>query len=483
MSGDIIEAEPLALLAELDGVLDKLRATDLTALSGPELLDHTRGLERFARRIVTAQHAAVAELDSRRAAADTGHANTAALLTALLRLDPGQARRRVRDAAEFAPRRGLSGEPLPPVLPQTAEALVDGAIGIEHARAISDLFDHIPGRDAETEQDIEAAALQAAAVCGPHELRKWCVQAEARLNQDGTEPREQVQRRLRGLNVIDQPDGSAKLSGRLTPFAAAALRAVLGPLSAPAPAEDGARDERTASQRRHDGLAEACSHLLRSGTLPDSGGAETTILVTIDYRDLLRRYWNTMGATAAGQDSERGHSSAATDTTGNTANTSAAAGYGVTSYGTLIPVDELLRRASDAKIIPVVLNDSGGIMAYGRSRRLASPAQRRALAARDGGCVRPGCTVPADWCEVNHVDRWEHGGTTDIDSLALVCTHNHDDLERGARIVMINGRAHWIEPAWLDPSQTPRLNTAHHLPRIFAGDLGAASEGKQNSDQ
>jgi hypothetical protein len=68
---------------------------------------------------------------------------------------------------------------------------------------------------------------------------------------------------------------------------------------------------------------------------------------------------------------------------------------------------------------------------------------------------------------VNHVDRWEHGGTTDIGKMALVCTHNHDDLERGAKIVMINGRAHWIEPAWLDPSQTPRLNTAHHLPRIF----------------
>ncbi|HEU5007367.1 MAG TPA: DUF222 domain-containing protein, partial [Jatrophihabitantaceae bacterium] len=297
MSGDMHGAEPLVLLAELDGVLDKLRATDLTALSGPQLLDFTRDVERHARRTVTVQHAAVAELDSRRAAADTGHASTAALLIALLRLDPRQARRRVRDAAEFGARRGLSGERLPPVLPQTADALVDGVIGIEQARAISDLFDHIPdGYDAETEQDIEAAALQAAAVCGPHELRKWCVQAEARLNQDGTEPKEQVQRRLRGLNVIDQPDGTAKLSGRLTPFAAAALRAVLGPLSTPAPAEDGARDERTAAQRRHDGLAEACSRLLRSGTLPDSGGAATTILVTIDYRDLLQRYWNTMGA-------------------------------------------------------------------------------------------------------------------------------------------------------------------------------------------
>jgi hypothetical protein len=35
------------------------------------------------------------------------------------------------------------------------------------------------------------------------------VQAEATLNQDGTEPREEVQRRLRRLNVIDQPDGTA----------------------------------------------------------------------------------------------------------------------------------------------------------------------------------------------------------------------------------------------------------------------------------
>ena len=52
--------------------------------------------------------------------------------------------------------------------------------------------------------------------------------------------------------------------------------------------------------------------------------------------------------------------------------------------------------------------------------------------------------------------------------IALVCPHDHDDLERGASIVMINGVPHWIEPAYLDPTQTPRLNTAHHLPRILS---------------
>jgi len=114
--------------------------------------------------------------------------------------------------------------------------------------------------------------------------------------------------------------------------------------------------------------------LLRSGTLPDSGGAETTILVTIDYRDLLARYWNT---------------------TAGTGTTSAAAGYGVTSYGTLIPVDELLRRAADAKIIPIVLTDSGGIMSYGLDgrrpparRNQHNPSDQTGLEAAGGGSGR-----------------------------------------------------------------------------------------------
>jgi len=97
--------------------------------------------------------------------------------------------------------------------------------------------------------------------------------------------------------------------------------------------------------------------------------------------------------------------------------------------------------------------------------------------------VRPGCTVPADWCEVHHVDRWEHGGTTDINKTALVCPHDHDDLERGASIVMINGVPHWIEPAYLDPTQTPRLNTAHHLPRIFAEHMAPSAAEQEPANR
>jgi hypothetical protein len=467
-----------ALLEELNRALDKLTSTDLSTLTGEQLLRFTSAWERHKRRGTVLDHASVAELDSRHTAGEKGLRSTAALLGELLRLDPGQARRRVRDAGDFVPRHGLSGELLPPLRPDTARALADGDIGIEHARSVGDLFDALPAQTLQAERAIEAAALDAAAVCAPHRLRQWCVQAAAHLDPDGSKPCEEAKRRDRGLSLIDQPDGWAKLSGRLTPHAAAALRAVLGPLAAPAPTtgSDGEsiRDERTPAQRRHDALAEACTRLLRTGTLPDTGGAATTILVTIDYRDLLHRYWqhtrSGRGTGTADYGDGLGTDGCGADRFGfGGANGFAGAsdGHAVTSYGTLIPVDELLRRAGDAHLIPVVLNDTGGVMAYGRDRRLASPGQRRALAARDGGCVRPGCTIPADWCEVHHLIPWQHGGRTDLDELALVCPHDHDELDRGATLTMINGTPHWTEPPHLDPQQTPRRNTAHHIPRIL----------------
>ena len=51
---------------------------------------------------------------------------------------------------------------------------------------------------------------------------------------------------------------------------------------------------------------------------------------------------------------------------------------------------QALRIAAEADIVPVVLGDAGGVLGYGLTRRTASIGQRRALAARDGGCSFPG---------------------------------------------------------------------------------------------
>lgn len=78
----------------------------------------------------------------------------------------------------------------------------------------------------------------------------------------------------------------------------------------------------------------------------------------------------------------------------------------------------------------MALTPTGGILSYGRRVRLATVGQRRALAARDGGCCFPRCTRPAAWAEVHHVRRWIDGGGTDIANMCLLCAFHHREFER-----------------------------------------------------
>jgi hypothetical protein len=58
----------------------------------------------------------------------------------------------------------------------------------------------------------------------------------------------------------------------------------------------------------------------------------------------------------------------------------------------MISLTQLLTLAAEAHIIPVLCNDTSGILAYGRTRRTATTGQRHALTARDRGCSFPACT-------------------------------------------------------------------------------------------
>ena len=67
----------------------------------------------------------------------------------------------------------------------------------------------------------------------------------------------------------------------------------------------------------------------------------------------------------------------------------------------------------------------------GRTARTATPAQRRALAARDKGCIIPGCGIPAEACQTHHVTDWAAGGNTDLPNLALLCWAHHRQVDLG----------------------------------------------------
>lgn len=87
--------------------------------------------------------------------------------------------------------------------------------------------------------------------------------------------------------------------------------------------------------------------------------------------------------------------------------------------GRRLSTGELSARLCDALLTPLVTHPkSGDPLRLGRTARLASPAQRRAARARDGGCVFPVCDAPPNWCDLHHVTRVTDGGTTDIEFLA-----------------------------------------------------------------
>ena len=87
------------------------------------------------------------------------------------------------------------------------------------------------------------------------------------------------------------------------------------------------------------------------------------------------------------------------------------------SDGTDIPIETARRHACDAKLIPVVLGGESQPLDVGRSRRLATPAQRTAPRAMYRSCAIDGCDQHFDRCHIHHLHEWEQLGPTDLANL------------------------------------------------------------------
>ncbi len=114
--------------------------------------------------------------------------------------------------------------------------------------------------------------------------------------------------------------------------------------------------------------------------------------------------------------------------------------------GTFVPARLAQRWATDAEWLRLVFADAisgeparfvdadGNTVAeldLGRTIRFANRAQRRALAARDGGCAFPGCNRVHQYCDAHHIRWWEDGGATDLDNLVLLCRFHHVLMHSG----------------------------------------------------
>src|SRR6185503_4355066 len=208
-------------------------------------------------------------------------------------------------------------------------------------------------------------------------------------------------RRIAVVSLNRLPDSTGLLDGRLTPTCQAIWEAILTSLAACRPDDALGPDARTPGQRMHDAFEEAGRRLLKAGELPDHAGLPAQLVITLSLTDLERR-----------------------------------AGWATTHHGGTLTIDQALKLAADGEMLPEILSDAGGILAYGRSRRLASAGQRKALFARDRGCTFPGCTRTAAQSEIHHTTDWALGGRTDLKTLAIACGyHNNEGPKQGWRTV------------------------------------------------
>ncbi|SHN75956.1 HNH endonuclease signature motif containing protein [Cryptosporangium aurantiacum] len=100
-------------------------------------------------------------------------------------------------------------------------------------------------------------------------------------------------------------------------------------------------------------------------------------------------------------------------------------GTAVTDWGGILPAHAARRIACDAGVNRVVLGPGDVPLSAGRRTRLPTPAMRRVLIARDGGCRFHGCDRPPAWTEAHHVTHWADGGPTNLDNLVLLCPFHH----------------------------------------------------------
>jgi hypothetical protein len=107
-----------------------------------------------------------------------------------------------------------------------------------------------------------------------------------------------------------------------------------------------------------------------------------------------------------------------------------------TALGADLPVETVRRLACEAEILPVVLDGRSVPIDVGRSKRLATVHQRRALEAIHPTCAIPDCEVIFDHCNVHHIEYWAKsdsggGGSTDLNNMVPLCSRHHHAAHEG----------------------------------------------------
>lgn len=118
-------------------------------------------------------------------------------------------------------------------------------------------------------------------------------------------------------------------------------------------------------------------------------------------------------------------------------------------------------------VVQRVLMAGSKVLNLGREVRTATPAQRRAIVARDRHCRAPGCRTKPKHCDVHHIDHWINGGRTDVDRMVLLCGTHHREFHKPGYRMELSDHAEFTvhSPKGWSRSSVPERVEAQVFPR------------------
>ncbi|MGU3291473.1 DUF222 domain-containing protein [Williamsia sp. M5A3_1d] len=400
--------------AALEQIVDRILIADSSSCTEEEVADLAVRNERIARQLEAAGNKRILEVSDRDAHRVVGCVNLAEFLRTTLRVT--QPKKRLKEVQALEPMHAMTGEKLPPACPNTARELAAGSIGPDHVHAVLDVMAKIPTAvEPEHRAFAEQTLAEFATTLTPKEITAAGTRILAHLDPDGTLTDDRDRARNRKLNLGCQDSQlMSKLTATLDPITRALFDVVLAKWAAPGmnnPDDDQSpkgdhgdahpellkqaadRDCRSQSQRNHDALTALLDAAVNGGLLGGSHrGLPPQIIVSITDAQL------------------REH-----------------AGVARTTTGCDLPISGVVKLAADAQTHLAVFSDvTGEPLFFGRTRRLASHAQRLMAFAQYRGCSKDDCGVAFAHTEMHHAEQdWADGGLTDSRHLAPACgPHN-----------------------------------------------------------
>ncbi len=397
------------------GSIDALLAVSLDDLTDDDLGEHLRALHHATAALDAARVHATDWFDARAVWSHDGARNAPGWVTARTGASYGTAK------ADQHLARDLRS------MPVVADAFATGGLSRDQARALAKArVPELADAFAACEQILVAEMARLTVAAGVRFLRRWAAEVRERFGigtPDGPEPGGSAGRSKVHLSGV--LDGRWRLDGDLTGEDGEIIRNVLD-AQIDAMWRDGvftADDGLTTSER----FATALVEVLVRGSQGGDDGTARPLLVGIIRLTPVRAPDHTE------------HAGVPCGLAGGRVPVGMFGLAELEHAGLAHPAD-VSRWLCEGTLHILGHHDDWDDLRMGRRVRIATRTQRRALRARDGGCVFPGCAVTGSHCVAHHVRWWEWGGDTDLDNLVLLCRFHHKAIhDRGFHLTRHDG--------------------------------------------